>query len=101
LISSSANRCYVSKLVSPQILGSSRFSYSGSWTVLNADHGDTREPRFQSERRGRHFSPPMAAFMRRRMAGRTGTFVGGGRSGYNALQITEVKGQWDRRHRPL
>ena len=87
------NRCSASKLVSPQIALSSRFSYSGSWTPLNADHGDTRDlafnpsgvPALLASDGGLHATSD---------GGSNWAFVGGGVAGYNALQITEVKGQW-------
>jgi photosystem II stability/assembly factor-like uncharacterized protein len=87
------NRCSTAKLVSRQIAGTSRFSYSGSWTPLNADHGDTRDlafnpsgvPSLLASDGGLHATSD---------GGANWAFVGGGRAGYNALQITEVKGQW-------
>lgn len=87
------NRCSAAKLVSRQISLSGRFSYSGSWTPLNADHGDTRDlafnpsgvPALIASDGGLHNTSD---------GGLNWTFVGGGRAGYNALQITEVKGQW-------
>jgi photosystem II stability/assembly factor-like uncharacterized protein len=87
------NRCGLSKLTATPISGTNRFDYSGSWTVLNSDHGDTRDLAFDNSKNplllgtdgGLHNTVD---------GGLSWTFVGGGHAGYNALQITEVRGQW-------
>src|ERR1051326_8455237 len=87
------NRGGVARMTAPQIIGTSRFNYGGAWTNLNVDHGDTRDLAFTSTR-----TPLLLAtdggLHKTVDGGANWTFTGGGHNGYNALQITEVKGQW-------
>jgi len=89
------NRCGVSRLIAPPIAGTNRFNYGGAWTPLSLDHGDTRDLAFTS---GKFPQPLLLAtdggLHKTANGGLNWTFTGGGHSGYNALQITEVKGQW-------
>ena len=90
------NRCGLFRLAPPRISGTTRFNYSGAWTTLGLDHGDTRDLVF---RRNRSFVTPYllgtdGGLHRTADGGLNWTFTGGGVNGYNALQITEVKGQW-------
>ena len=86
------NRCGVSRLTTPQS-GTTHFNYSGAWTTLNVDHGDTRDLAFTSAH-----APLLLAtdggLHKTTDGGANWTFAGGGHNGYNALQITEVKDQW-------
>jgi photosystem II stability/assembly factor-like uncharacterized protein len=86
------NRCGVSRLTTPQT-GTTHFNYSGAWTALNTDHGDTRDLAFTSAH-----APLLLAtdggLHKTADGGAHWTFAGGGHNGYNALQITEVKDQW-------
>lgn len=90
------NRCGLWHLSPPRIAGTTRFDYSGAWTPLTLDHGDTRDLAFK--RVGRAIKPVLlgtdGGLHRTSNGGATWTFTGGGVNGYNALQITEVKGQW-------
>ncbi len=88
------NRCNVSKLRIPFDTAAARFVYTGSWQEIGADHGDTRDIGFEPGLRpnpvllatdgGLHITTDGGAHW---------IFSGGGRNGYNALQITEVQGQ--------
>lgn len=87
------NRCGLAKLTATPILNTGRFDYSGTWTPLNVDHGDMRDLAFDS------FRNPLllgtdGGLHNTADGGLNWSFVGGGHSGYNALQITEVRGQW-------
>lgn len=87
------NRCGVSRLIANEILSSNRYDYSGTWTNLSLDHSDTRDLVFN------RFRTPMllgtdGGLHNTTDAGATWKFVGGGVNGFNALQITEVRGQW-------
>ncbi len=90
------NRCGLLRLSPPRIAGTTRFDYSGAWTALSLDHGDTRDLAFK--RTGLIIRPLLlgtdGGLHRTTDGGNTWTFTGGGVNGYNALQITEVKGQW-------
>lgn len=88
------NRCGLTKLVAPKIAGTTRFDYSGAWSNAGMDHGDTRDLAFATS------SVPAPLLLatdgglhRTADGGNNWTFTGGGAGGYNALQITEVKGQ--------
>ncbi len=87
------NRCGISKLVTPWRSGTTGFDYTGAWTGLNIDHGDTRDLAFTSAH-----TPLLLAtdggLHNTADGGANWTFVGGGHHGYNALQVTEVKDQW-------
>ena len=89
------NRCLLYRLAPPRITGTTRFNYSGAWTTLALDHGDTRDLAFK---RTKTIVRPVllgtdGGLHRTADGGTTWTFTGGGVNGYNALQITEVKGQ--------
>lgn len=85
------NRCSLYTLYCPA-LGARSFNYSGTWATMNVDHSDTRDLAFESGGRalllgtdgGLHKTPD---------GGTNWSLAGGGRNGYNALQLTEVKGQ--------
>jgi len=87
------NRCQVFRLTTPWHSLTTGFDYSGVWTGLVIDHEDTRDLAF-----GSGGVPLLLAtdggLHRTADGGANWTFVGGGRHGYNALQITEVKDQW-------
>ena len=87
------NRCRLAKLSSPSIPGTTRFNYGGTWVPLNSDHGDTRDLAFDALRRPLLLATD-GGLHQTADGGLNWTFVGGGAAGYNALQITEVKGQW-------
>ena len=86
------NRCGLQKMTAPRV-SSGHFSYGGTWTTLNMDHGDTRDLAFDSLRRPLLLGTD-GGLHKTSDGGANWTFVGGGAAGYNALQITEVKGQW-------
>ena len=89
------NRCGLSRLPATQISGTTRFGYGGTWTASTLDHGDTRDLAFST---GLSAAPILlgtdGGLHRTADNGASWTFTGGGTGGYNALQITEVKGQW-------
>jgi photosystem II stability/assembly factor-like uncharacterized protein len=89
------NRCRVSRLSAPEIPGTGKFDYSGTWTTSVTDHLDTRDLAFTP---GRNPQPLLLAtdggLHKTTDGGLTWHFTGGGTHGYNALQINEVKGQW-------
>lgn len=87
------NRCGMSKLTCPAIAGTNRFDCSGAWTPLSADHGDTRDLAFDNLRRPLELATD-GGLHQTADGGLHWTFTGGGHNGYNALQITEVRGQW-------
>lgn len=91
----SGNKCEVERLTAPQITGTNRFDYSGVWKHLALDHVDTRDLAFTS---GKSRQPLLLAtdggLHKTVNGGLNWSLTGGGHSGYNALQITEVKGQW-------
>lgn len=87
------NRCGLSTLDAPAIVGTSRFDYRGPWIDRLVDHPDTRDLAFDSARRPLLLGTD-GGLHKTADNGMTWTLTGGGRSGYNALQITEVKGQW-------
>ena len=87
------NRCGLSTLNATPVPATPRFTYGGAWTNRNMDHGDTRDLAFD------RFRAPLllgtdGGLHNTADFGMNWTFVGGGRNGFNALQITEVKGQW-------
>ncbi|HEV7241848.1 MAG TPA: hypothetical protein VGQ36_21635 [Thermoanaerobaculia bacterium] len=83
------NRCHLHRLLAP--VNGTTADFSGTWQQADLDHMDTRdlafignEPVLLATDGGLHNTADR---------GSTWRFVGGGRDGYNALQITEVKGQ--------
>lgn len=92
------NRCQLYSQRPARIAGTSRYDYSGAWTIATIDHADTRDLAFTSGSFRLGPSPLLLAtdggLHRTADAGATWTFTGGGAKGYNALQVTEVKGQW-------
>jgi len=91
----SGNKCEVERLTAPQIPGTNRFDYSGAWKHLALDHVDTRDLAFTS---GKSRQPLLLAtdggLHKTVNGGLNWSLTGGGHNGYNALQVTEVKGQW-------
>jgi photosystem II stability/assembly factor-like uncharacterized protein len=89
------DRCRLARLDAKQISGTQRFDYSGSWTESTMDHGDSRDLAFTT---GSNPAPLLlgsdGGVHRTSDGGATWTLTGGGAHGYNALQVTEVKGQW-------
>ena len=89
------NRCKLSRLTAPEIPGTGKFDYSGTWTTSVADHIDTRDLAFTP---GKNPQPLLLAtdggLHKTTDGGLTWHFTGGGTHGYNALQINEVRGQW-------
>jgi photosystem II stability/assembly factor-like uncharacterized protein len=90
------NKCTLWRLLAvPQIPGTVRFDYGGTWTYTVPDHADTRDLAFTP---GRNRQPLLLAtdggLHKTANGGFTWPFTGGGIHGYSALQITEVKGQW-------
>lgn len=87
------NRCGLSTLDATPVGFTPHFTYGGSWTNRAIDHSDTRDLAFTNAKEplllgtdgGLHHTAD---------GGMHWTFTGGGRDGFNALQITEVKGQW-------
>jgi hypothetical protein len=92
------NRCQLYSQRPARIAGTNRYDYSGAWTMATIDHADTRDLAFT--RSTSRFGPgPLllatdGGLHRTADGGATWTFTGGGANGYNALQVTEVKGQW-------
>jgi photosystem II stability/assembly factor-like uncharacterized protein len=91
----SGNKCELERLTAPQIAGTNRFDYSGLWKHLALDHADTRDLAFTN---GRSRQPLLlgtdGGLHKTVNGGLNWSLTGGGHNGYNALQITEVKGQW-------
>lgn len=87
------NRCGLSKMTALPVAGTDHFSYTGTWTAANLDHGDTRDLAFDNSRHPLLLATD-GGLHQTANNGATWTLVGGGSAGYNALQITEVKGQW-------
>jgi len=92
------NRCGLYLLTPPKIAGTNRYDYSGAWTPAAMDHGDTRDLAFTTATWRSGASPLLlttdGGLHKTADGGLSWSFTGGGASGYNALQITEVKGQW-------
>jgi photosystem II stability/assembly factor-like uncharacterized protein len=91
------NRCHVAKLVAAQISGTSRFDYSGPVIQSTVDHWDSRDMAFRTH--GPDTGAPIllatdGGVHRTSDGGVNWMLTGSGPNGYNALQITEVKGQW-------
>jgi photosystem II stability/assembly factor-like uncharacterized protein len=83
------NRCSLYRLAAPITQNTANFS--GTWQEATVDHRGTRDlsffagnPCLLATAGGLHKTPD---------AGWTWTLTGGGRDGYNALQVTEIKGQ--------
>lgn len=85
------NRCWMYRL--PALISGGTVNFGGSWDPVTMDHADPRdlafidgEPALLGSDGGLHKTPDRGA---------TWKFTGGGRAGgYNALQLTEVKGQF-------
>jgi len=83
--------CWLWTLFCPQ-LGARSYNYSGTWQPMAIDHIDTRDLAFES--RGPALLLGTDGGLHKTTDGGTHwTLAGGGRNGYNALQIYEVKGQ--------
>ncbi len=91
------DRCQLRTLIALPISGTSRFDYTGSWTPTTIPHSDTRDLAFTTGNALRSPSPLLMAndggLLSTSDGGATWSFTGGGVNGYNALQVTEVKGQ--------
>jgi hypothetical protein len=85
------NRCELHHLTAAVNLAGTSANYSGTWQPAAIDHGDTRDlgfianlPFLLGTDGGLHNTTD---------GGSTWHFVGGGRNGYNALQVYEIDGQ--------
>jgi photosystem II stability/assembly factor-like uncharacterized protein len=87
-----SNRCGTARLFCPVDARTGRVSYTGKWENLKVDHGDTRHLAFDSANRPLLLGTD-GGLHETKDGGANWAFVGGGRHGYNALQITEVTGQ--------
>jgi hypothetical protein len=87
------DECWVYKLVASRRAGKTNFDYGGAWTKLIADHSDARDLAFDN-----HGVPMLlgtdGGLHHTIDGGAHWTFIGGGHNGYDALQITEIRGQW-------
>ena len=88
-----SNEYEVAKLEATRSVGKTSFDYSGAWLVLKADHSDTRDLAFD------HADSPLllgtdGGLHHTTNKGLNWTYIGGGHDGYDALQITEIDGQW-------
>jgi photosystem II stability/assembly factor-like uncharacterized protein len=89
------NKCGVSRMrvIKDNTTGS--FDYTGTWQNLGLDHSDTRDLAFDNLRRPLPLLLATDGGLHKTVnGGNNWTFTGGGRNGYNALQITEVQGQY-------
>lgn len=86
------NRCWLNRLSAPAGLTGTTANYSGTWQSALIDHADTRDIAFINN------APFLLAtdggLHKTSNGGSAWTFVGGGRDGFNALQVTEIKGQY-------
>ncbi len=88
------NRCGISRLRVSRNVFTGRFIYSGVWQNLGIDHGDTRDIAFDNLPLPTPLLLATDGGLHKTIdGGANWTFTGGGRNGYNALQITEVQGQ--------
>ena len=83
------NRCGLYRLLAP--IAQNTANFSGTWQAASVDHTGTRDlsffgsiPCVLASSGGLHKTAD---------GGWTWTFTGGGRDGYNALQVAEIKGQ--------
>jgi photosystem II stability/assembly factor-like uncharacterized protein len=86
-----SNRCGLARLLSPQD-AAGRVNYSGAWENLRVDHEDIRDLAFGGDGQPLLLGSD-GGLHRTNDGGANWTFVGGGRGGYNALQLTDVAGQ--------
>lgn len=88
------NRCWLYRQI-PTEIAPGRYDYSGPWVAVALDHADTRDLAFTN---GSVVDPMLlgtdGGIHKTFDRGQTWSFAGGGAGGFNALQITEVKGQW-------
>ena len=87
------NRYELWKLSCPAITGTKKLDYGGSWVKLKIDHVDTRDLAFDSAGQPLLLATD-GGLHNTADGGLNWKLVGGGPKGFNALQITEVKGQW-------
>ncbi len=87
------DKCGVWRLTASPIAGTSAFDYSGTWTTLTLEHGDSRHIAFTNNN-----APLLLAddggLSATTDGGASWSLIGGSASGYNALQIYQVRGQW-------
>lgn len=88
-----SNRCGVARLVATINSLTGNPSHGGAWQHLVVDHGDTRDIAFDGA------SNPLllgtdGGLHKTIDGGANWSYIGGGRDGYNALQVTEIKGQY-------
>jgi hypothetical protein len=82
----------VSRLAAPINLRTRTATFNGTWQALTVDHDDTRDLAFDNSGRPLLLATD-GGIHKTTDGGSSWTYTGGGRDGYNALQITEVKGQ--------
>ncbi len=87
------NRLGLWKLTCPAVAGTKKLDYGGSWVKLKIDHDDTRDLAFDSGGQPLLLATD-GGLHNTTDGGLNWKLVGGGTKGFNALQITEVKGQW-------
>jgi hypothetical protein len=86
------DRCHLAKLSCSAISGTNRFDYGGAWTALKIDHDDTRDLAFDNGRQPLLLATD-GGLHQTGDGGLNWNLIGGGHNGYNALQITEIRGQ--------
>jgi photosystem II stability/assembly factor-like uncharacterized protein len=86
------NRCGAARLIAPINSATGIPDFGGAWQNLSMDHGDTRDLAFDDATNSLMLATD-GGLHKTTDGGDHWGFVGGGGGGYNALQITEVKGQ--------
>jgi photosystem II stability/assembly factor-like uncharacterized protein len=87
------DRCGVFKRTVSPLPGTNTYNYDGTWTPLASDHGDTRHIAFAGNN-APLFLATDGGVHKTSEGGQNFKFIGGGKGGYNALQIYQVRGQW-------
>lgn len=85
------NRCWLHRLVAPVNAAGTSANFSGTWMRSEIDHADTRDLAFIGTQP--HLLGTDGGLHNTSDGGVNWHFVGGGNDGFNALQLTEVKGQ--------
>jgi photosystem II stability/assembly factor-like uncharacterized protein len=85
------NRCGLSTLICWET-SARTFNYFGTWFNTRMDHGDTRDLAFDNNNQAILLGTD-GGLHKTTNGGNDWTLAGGGHNGYNALQVTEVKGQ--------